>query len=311
MLHAVVSDFARLPGVEVRAIRDRGLEPFAIPGVREEPAEPASFKETAGRVLAECDAAFVIAPESDGILADHCRLVEGTDARWLGCSLAAIELCADKLRLAEVLEQAGVATVATTTPREPSAWPVVLKPRFGAGCEDTYLVDNKVEHHRVMAANQAGEFVQQPYIEAPSFSVAAIASPEGSIAFPPVRQRINVSQGTLSYVGGCLNHREIVAIPDEVIANILLATGIENGWVGIDFLCPPDSATMVVVDINPRLTTSYVAYREAADVNLAALLLPGKAHHPGWKPGRYEFNKSGRVSLQPVPSRDPDRPHRP
>ena len=310
MLQAVISDFAQLPGVEVRAIRDRGLDPFSVSGVHEETAEPTSFPETAKRVLTECDAAFVIAPESDGILAEHCRLVEETNARWLGCSLAAIELCADKLRLAEVLKQAGVATVTTSTPAEPTAWPVVLKPRFGAGCEDTHLVDNKTGHDRVVAANQAVEFVQQPYLETASFSVAAIALSEGPIGFPLVRQRIDVHQGTLSYTGGCLNNPDGLKVSDDAIVRILRAAGIDKGWVGIDFLCAPDCEP-VVVDINPRLTTSYVAYREATEANLAAILLARNVDRPAWNPGRYEFDKSGRVSRQHVPSRDPDRLHRP
>ena len=295
MLLAVASDFARLPDVEVRTVWDRSLGACPLRGVEVVPGEPRSFRETATELLADSDAAFVIAPESDRILAEHCQLVARSTARWLGCSLDAIELCADKLRLAEVLEQAGVPTVPTSVPSELERWPIVLKPRFGAGCEDTFVVESESEFARVLAENEAADFVQQPYVGTSSFSVAVIASRRNRTVLPPVQQRIHRANGQLSYAGGSLALPSTGLVSDEAVAAILNAAGLDCGWVGIDFVISPDG-TPLVVDINPRLTTSYAAYRHATNTNLAGMLLEPGTEPVNWQPGTFDFDKSGNVN---------------
>lgn len=295
MLLAVASDFARLPDVEVRTVWDKSLGPCPLRAVKAATGEPTSFRDTVTRLLADSEAAFVIAPESDGILADHCQLVTRSNARWLGCSVDAIELCADKLLLAESLEQAGIPAVPTSVPNIPDCWPVVLKPRFGAGCEDTFVVESEARFAEVLAANEAANFVQQPYAGGSSFSVAVIVSRGNTIVLPPVQQRIQRAHGQLSYAGGSLALPANGRVSDESVAAILEATGLDNGWVGIDFVNSPDG-TPLVVDVNPRLTTSYAAYRDATNANLAGLLLEPCTTPIDWHRGTFDFDKSGNVN---------------
>ncbi len=68
------------------------------------------------------------------------------------------------------------------------------------------------------------------------------------------------------------------------------------GYVGVDVLLPESSPeTPLIVEINPRLTTSYVGYQKLCRNNLAALWIGEEAlpQHLRWRPGDVEFNAAG------------------
>ena len=69
--------------------------------------------------------------------------------------------------------------------------------------------------------------------------------------------------------------------------------GLE-GWVGID-------GEGSVIDINPRLTTSYLGYRRLTDDNLAErLLFPERSFPPiRWNDATVRFSKAGTVDVTP------------
>jgi predicted ATP-grasp superfamily ATP-dependent carboligase len=55
-----------------------------------------------------------------------------------------------------------------------------------------------------------------------------------------------------------------------------------SGYVGVDLVLgdPPDGSGDVAIEINPRLTTSYVGLRALAEFNLAETLLALALHRP-------------------------------
>src|SRR5262249_60505028 len=116
----------------------------------------AGGEETAVRDLAAAaDGSLVIAPEFDDILRGRCRWVEEAGGRLLGPSSEAVALTADKLRLGEHL----LGHAAPTPPcrlvapgPSPAGFPLVCKPRHGAGSQATFLVHSDAE----LAARLAG-----------------------------------------------------------------------------------------------------------------------------------------------------------
>ena len=45
------------------------------------------------------------------------------------------------------------------------------------------------------------------------------------------------------------------------------------GYVGVDLILTEDSTADSVIEVNPRLTTSYIGLREIAETNLAEVML--------------------------------------
>ena len=73
------------------------------------------------------------------------------------------------------------------------------------------------------------------------------------------------------------------------------------GFVGMDLVLGNDSdgGQDQVIEINPRLTTSYIGLRALAEPNLGEAMLNiaiGKGVAPlRWRPGQVQFHSNGRV----------------
>ncbi len=87
----------------------------------------------------------------------------------------------------------------------------------------------------------------------------------------PCKQRIS-DDGRLRYLGGELPLAAGLAERARSLAErALAAMPAAVGYVGVDLVLgrEPDGSEDVVIEINPRLTTSYVGLRAAARINLA------------------------------------------
>jgi predicted ATP-grasp superfamily ATP-dependent carboligase len=287
MLSAVLTDLTRCPGVEAVTVAD------GLPRAKEE----AEFR----RLCRTSDGTLVIAPESDGILFERCRMVEEEGGRLLGPDSAAVRLTGDKLELSKHLKLNGVPTPPCELLRPGEApslpFPLVCKPRDGAGSVATFLVRDATELDRSVGQARAegftGEAIVQPFVSGESASVALLIGPCGRVALPAAEQRLS-ADGRFRYLGGRLplaremdrRARPLAQLAAERVAGL-------RGYVGVDLVLGETAAGDAVIEINPRLTTSYVGLRALAKDNLAAALLTlatGATALPlRWRRGPVEF----------------------
>jgi predicted ATP-grasp superfamily ATP-dependent carboligase len=316
MLCAIVEDLSRIAGVEVETTWDARLGRHPLSRARTTQIEsPADELRHFRRLAAACDATLVIAPEFEGILLNRCRIVEEAGGRLLGPGSRAVALCTDKLRLAVHLREAGIETI----PAEIFIWedarrnsgadglpqfPAVIKPRDGAGSQNTWLVKSADEFWRLHAGladdHPPGEFVVQPYVAGQAASVALLFGPSQREVevLVPAEQRLT-GDGTFRYLGGRLPLREgdCAAIQHTALAACRSVPGM-RGYVGVDLIVPDENPRQpVVVEINPRLTTSYLGYRALAENNLAEWMLIQGRFERGvrWRNGVVEFDSAGKV----------------
>ena len=293
MRDAVAADFRRLPDTEVETVAfSPGNDPEG------------ELRRTARR----CDYVVVIAPEHDGILGRYCRIVRQSTARLINPSPEAIELTSDKLALARHWRDHGVRTPATTdrVPTACEAFPVVWKPRDGAGSTATFLLADAFDVAQVRACLVAGRhngpMIVQEFVPGRAASVAFLCGPAGNVPLLPTFQHLS-TDGRFTYRGG-----ELPIPPDLADRAARLATraidcvGGLIGYVGVDLILgdAPDGSKDYALEINPRLTTSYVGHRAVADTNLAEAMLWAAAGTPTpelhWKAGGVRFATSGMVS---------------
>jgi predicted ATP-grasp superfamily ATP-dependent carboligase len=292
MRDAVVADFGQVAGVEVLTPPGDGL-PYSDDRFRAD--------------LSRSDRQLVIAPESNGVLlglANRCD----AGGHSLGCTPAAIQLTADKLALADHWRGHGIPTPATTD-REPTAceaFPVVWKPRDGCGSTATYLLHTGLDVSRARAAVAAGEYagpmILQEFVPGRAASVAFLCGPAGNVPLLPTLQHLS-DDGRFHYRGGELPIASDLA--DRAVRLASRAAGCVQGlkgYVGADLVLGPaaDGARDYVIEINPRLTTSYVGLRALADFNLARATLEVADGQPvgklRWKCGRVHFTPEGVVA---------------
>jgi predicted ATP-grasp superfamily ATP-dependent carboligase len=257
MRRAVAAEFAALDDLRVWMTLDSGLpaEPGPWHTVR---IEPGAEKRTVQELAARADWTLVIAPETGMILQERASWVLDAGGRSLGSTPEAIARTADKLALAAHLHSVEIAHPETSLLDGPGSWPfenassVVLKPRDGAGCLDT-LRRSALEG---LPRDYPWPALAQPYVAGEAQSASFLVDCLGR-AWPiaVARQRIVERDGSLHYEGG-----EIPAasrsVPAEARRAVESVAGL-RGWVGVDLVAGTDSRA-VVIEINPRLTTSFV-----------------------------------------------------
>ncbi len=329
MLSAIAGDFAQVPGCEVLTTWDRRFGSFPLSGSQAENIEaclisdPEEEKEIFQEFCREAGAAFLIAPEFQNLLADRCELVNRIGTFSLNCSVESIRRATDKLSLAGELESRDLPTIPTREFAEPYSkfadewgFPLVIKPRDGAGSQDTFLVHDGAEWNRLLASFSSASraWIVQPYIPGRTLSVAAIVgevewNDEPWLEVFPLAEQHLTGDGRFGYLGGRIP--ETIALQHVAtqrfreIARLL--PGL-SGYVGIDLLAPRQNPEeLLIVEINPRLTTSYLGYRALADGNLAEYLLPQcQPEMPlRWKPNIVRFTCDGVITWD-----DPAEPGR-
>jgi predicted ATP-grasp superfamily ATP-dependent carboligase len=275
MLAAVLDDLRPIPGAEVMT-------------------PPAGDERAALREAARSsDHVLLIAPEFDGLLAERCHWVEEAGGRLLGPSSAAVRLTSDKLRLSHHLRAAGV----PTPPCDAVRFPAVLKPRDGAGSQATFLVHNRGELARcadeAAAEGWRGELIIQPFVPGTAASVALLLGPGRCVPLLPAAQHLS-DDGRFRYRGGRVPldaglRERAVSLARRAVAAV---PGL-RGYVGVDLVLGDEDQ---VIEINPRLTTSYIGLRALAETNLAEAMLRvvgGEEVALRWRDAEVEFHAVG------------------
>lgn len=310
MLQAIVADAAAIAGCSVVTTWDSRLgEPLVQGGKVVRADGPADEHRAFLRLASESDVTLVIAPEFDGILLGRRQIVDRAGGRFAGPEVDAISLCSDKLRTAEHLQRHGIPTIPTAFLDGlvgTAEFPIVVKPRDGAGSQRAFLVRNTEQLERALSAferaDESGAPIIQPYIRGRALSVAVVGCAErGEIEVFPVAEQSLSDDGLLQYLGGRVP-AQIGQAAREHLIEIVRRTcecipGL-NGYVGFDVILPDgDEREPLILEINPRLTTSYLGYRALADENLAArIFMPGRRTGPiRWKSGEVRFTPDGRI----------------
>ena len=268
MLRAVAEDFARLDGLEVWTLLAVGPLPDLGDVCRrvDRASEPAAFRSLA----AEADLTLVIAPESHGLLESRSQIVLDVGGDLLGSTPPAIRLTADKLRLCEFWQQRCVPTPATVLldPRAVPALPAVCKPRDGAGSQATFVIQKEADWPGLVKAAQAewtGDLIVQPWLAGTPASVALVLLGGGRThALPAAHQHLS-DDGRLRYLDGSRLLDPALAGRAERLAHAAVADidGL-HGYVGVDLILghADDGSLDFAIEINPRLTTSYLHSRQ-------------------------------------------------
>jgi tyramine---L-glutamate ligase len=248
-------------------------------------AERKVFEQLAGRA----EATLAIAPETGGLLLERRRRVDAAGGRFLGPTAEAIAVCSDKLRFDTHLNQHSIPTIPTLPWDFPAnstgcPFPIVLKPRDGAGSTNTFLIRDQGELRRgrkeLVAgfADEGQEAIVQPYVEGRALSVAALIGPKANdVEIFPLAEQRQSGDGRFRYLGGRIPapavSEKIASEATQIVTGACRSLPGLFGYVGFDLIVTDDAPRVRIVELNPRLTTSYVGYRRLTGQNLAARLL--------------------------------------
>lgn len=284
MLRALVRDLALIPGVEVVAMRDSRLT-LDLPAVTHVSESAREFWPAFRRVMLESDAVWPIAPEQDRILERLSVAVLESGQRLLGSRTDAVRVTASKLRTAQALQAAGVKAVPTFADERSMPDDVqeaVVKPDDGAGCQETYLFQARADLRRWLRDHPARGRIFQPFVRGTPLSLSVLACDGRARLLACNRQHVQIDEGRFEFHGVSVNAvRDIDGRYARLARSVVRALPGLWGYVGIDLIDTREFP--VVVEINPRLTTSYAGLHRALGINPAGLVLelPGSLDDVG------------------------------
>ena len=147
--------------------------------------------------------------------------------------------------------------------------------------------------------------IAQGYVPGLAASVAFLIGRSQTVPLVPCEQLLS-ADGRFAYLGG-----RLPIAPDLATRATRIATDAVRcvpgllGYAGVDVVLGDDGRDWAI-EINPRLTTSYVGLRALARFNLAEALLTVVRDEPppvfAWHHRRIEFTPDGRV-LDAPPTR--------
>ncbi len=243
------------------------------------------------------DFGFVVAPEFGNYLQEYTSLFESCNCAVLSQPSRGASTASDKKGALARLSAAGVAVPTTQSLDDfiagpVLAYPVVVKPNHGAGSIGVFIACDETELNDAIAANEAlsfprRELIVQSFIEGTPLSASVLASPHGTDLLGINEQDVSLAPARVSgskYRGGISGplHPNITTACVQV-ARVAARELQLDGYFGFDFILDP-RGTPVVVEINPRLTTSFVGLKLLHPESLLRFMADCKGGKPASLP---------------------------
>ena len=220
----------------------------------------------------QCDAVLPIAPETEDILWTLCSTVERLGKILLASSSDTVEKTSDKIKTYLVLTEHQIETVPSHPldqhPHFYAEEGTVIKARDGAGCENCFVCQTEEEFENLLlTVHKPKNYLIQPYISGMALSLSALFKDGKAYLISVNRQYIQIHQNQRLKLVKCDVNYPIEldkSLFQTLINQVASAFSGLWGYVGID-LIQRDNRLMIV-EINPRLTSSYVGIYQALGI---------------------------------------------
>jgi len=243
--------------------------------------------EEFARLAQHCDAVWPIAPEFDGILQILCQTVESLGKKLLTSPASVVATTGNKFNTYQHLKQYHIATVPTrmfTNDTQQLAQALVeldsaspagkveqwlVKPFDGVGCADSYILTDRQDFEQMQS--RQGQYVIQPHIQGKKTSLSCLFKRGSGWLVCVNLQQFDIIRQQYQLSKIIVNYPSELSVYQRLVDNIAYALPELWGYVGIDLIETPEQ--LLVLEINPRLTTSFVGIYAALGINIAENIL--------------------------------------
>ena len=275
MLQSLVDDLVRVESVHLLIMLDLRMVDRFIAGFADVHIIKAEndCRQEFIRLMSSCDAVWPIAPESDAILQSLCEEVERSGKILLASVASAVALAGDKWLTYECLKEYSIATVPTQKLSDfcfsSGEW--LIKPVDGVGCTDSYVVAGQQDFDATTALLDKDKYLVQPHIQGDKTSLSCLFKQGQGWLLCANKQHFKLTDKQYHLAGITVNCTPETAKYHGLVNQIARAMPGLWGYVGIDLIETADQ--ILVLEINPRLTTSSVGIHEALGINCARAVL--------------------------------------
>lgn len=279
MLETLIGELSVLASIELTVLLDFRINsskfPENIKVVKVKKGQ--CIYELLPSLIESIDWVWPIAPEINSELEKISALVNQKKKGLLNSSLKAVTLCSDKFLTYHCLKSQGIAVVETNElssgfPEFPGKW--VIKPKEGAGCIDTFFVEERVLFEKLKSqVDKKTDYIYQTYMKGESLSLSCLFRDGIGWLLCCNRQKILNYQGRFKLMACEVNIvTENLTLYQDLVEQVAGAIPGLWGYVGIDII-QPETGQPMILEINPRLTTSYAGIYQAIGMNVAETVL--------------------------------------
>ena len=269
-------------GFEVTALVDErsGIDVPAGVRVRSVPcgAEMEMLVDESLRV----DATLVVAPETAGIFGARIAAIRAAGGEVLAPSNGFIVIASDKQATIDALAAAGVPVPAGRSLQAGEEWPrwfrppAVRKARDGTGCDDLVVV----RYGEAPPPSAVMPTRLEAFVAGLAVGVSCLVGPAGILPLPAMRQRFSGGRRPMYLGGDPLGEPALAGRAERLAVRAVAAVaraggGTQAGWVGVDMILGDrdDGLDDRVLEVNPRLTTSFVGLGAAGAAGLVRVIV--------------------------------------
>ena len=291
MRDALLRDISELAQYEVTVMQDVRLT-AAEYAAHSLTVQADDFLDVLNKALKQADIVWVIAPETDGALIELAELCLATETdkampKYIGCGYDATLIGTSKSLTFEALQKAHIYTLPiyafddlmhsetfdALIKLNIQRW--VAKPEDGAGCEGIRIFDTleQVRDWLALEERYLSYFVQ-PFQAGVAASFSFLCGGNQAWLLSANQQHVISDGQSFKLKGITINgmlaywqrFETIMRKLHKVLPDAL-------GYVGVDVIIDPINDQIYVIDINPRLTSSYVGMSRAIGHNAANIIL--------------------------------------
>ncbi len=282
ILRALVDDLTRVPGVEVIITRDARLGDPGLEAITHMVWSSGDLARCWARCVQEVEWVWPIAPETDGILESLSGAVLDAGRGLLNSSPEAVRVAASKVDTASCLKAGGLAVIETWRADalpllDGGGW--VLKPEYGMGCQETRLFRDSATLAAAIADKDkdGGTWAVQPFTPGEAASLSLLVA-DGKVALLGCnRQRVALADDGFVLLGCVVNALDGDRnLYEEIARGVVAAMPGLWGYVGVDLMITDEGP--MILEVNPRLTTSYVGLSRSLEANVAHMVLTLAGH---------------------------------
>ncbi len=291
MRDALLRDLSELAHYEVSVMQDARLAPSQY--VRQLlNVQEGEFHNAFSRAIKQVDLVWLIAPETDGILTALTELCLASETnqsmpKFIGCGYDAALIATSKSLTFEALQKEKIhtlpvyaadelmqeATFEALTKLNVQKW--VAKPEDGAGCVGIRIFDT-LEQARdwLTLEDRYLNYFVQPFQAGVAASFSFICGGNQVWLLSANQQHVVNDGKTFNLTGITVNG----ILPywqrfETLMRKLYKVLPDALGYVGVDVMIDPVTDHIYVIDINPRLTSSYIGMARAIGHNPAKLIL--------------------------------------
>jgi predicted ATP-grasp superfamily ATP-dependent carboligase len=280
MLDAVLEEIGRLGQFEVVLPLDSRIT-FLI---REQTwLKPSRLKSEENlhaflqKSASECDHILIIAPEIDNALEYFSDQLKPFSSKYIFPGSPVIRIGSDKWETFQFFHKNGIPTPKTVLPEDfrselfPSQ--IITKPRLGAGSLSVQQQDS-IEQMTELAELHERNFLIQEFVDGIPASIAIGKTEKIDIVFPAMKQCLEKHTFEFQTCEGPLE-TSLQSRAEHLLRQVTSSLPEFRGYLGIDLVLgnAKDGTQDFVIEINPRMTSSFCVTRHLADHQLFENLL--------------------------------------